>query len=247
MENEWIPTIPRRMTYGSIEPYILDLLQNHDHRIRYQPNGTHNTCDGQQQLAALTMMRALLPQLISRQYRDGPFVLTFTDLHQSNIFVDEDWNITPLIDLEWACSFPIEMQTPPYWLTGRPIDDIEHGEHLQAFEKVLNEFVDAFEQQETNINPPKPPRQADILRKCWERGRFWYFQAVHSPKGMMRVFIEHIQRRYCEAHCTQRVFVQTVSPYWCIGAADLIEKKVAEEGEYQNRLKAKFALVEEVN
>jgi hypothetical protein len=34
------------------------------------------------------------------QHRHGPFPLQLTDLHASNIFVDEDWNITCLIDLE---------------------------------------------------------------------------------------------------------------------------------------------------
>ncbi|EEP81436.1 predicted protein [Uncinocarpus reesii 1704] len=116
MENEGIPTIPRHSTYGSIEPYILDMLQCHDNRIRRQPNAIHSTNDGEQQLAALTMMRGLLPQFVSREHRDGQFVLTLTDLHPSNIFVDDDWHITSLIDLEWACSFPIEMQTAPYWL-----------------------------------------------------------------------------------------------------------------------------------
>ncbi|KAJ5477763.1 hypothetical protein N7530_003272 [Penicillium desertorum] len=134
-ENEGIPTIPRNSTYHSVEPYVLDLLQLHDNRIHYQANAIHNLKDGQEQFAALTMMRGLLPQFISRQYRDVPFVLTLTDLHASNIFVDENWHITSLIDLEWACCSPIELQTPPYWLTGRPIDDIEHGEHLDAFQK----------------------------------------------------------------------------------------------------------------
>lgn len=90
-----------------MEPYILDLLQCHDNRIYYQPNAIHDLDDGQEQLAALTMMRGLLHHFVSRQYRNGPFVLTLTDLHPSNIFVDEEWHITCLIDLEWACSFPI--------------------------------------------------------------------------------------------------------------------------------------------
>lgn len=242
LENEGIPTIPRHYTYKSIEPYILDILQCHDNRIYYQPNAIHTPNDGEQQLAALTMMRGLLSQFVSREYRNSPFALTLTDLHPSNIFVDKDWHITYLIDLEWACSFPIEMQTPPYWLTGRPIDDIEHGEHLQTFENVMSEFIDAFEEQETSISHSENAFQANILRKCWDRGSFWYFQAVHSPKGMLRVFVEHIQRRYCEDHCTQRVFDHTVSPYWCIGTADLIEKKLAEEAEYKDQLRKRFAV-----
>ncbi|GKZ42598.1 hypothetical protein AbraIFM66951_002289 [Aspergillus brasiliensis] len=60
LENEGIPTIPRDSTYESVEPYLLDLLQCHDNRICYQPNAIHDVKDGQEQLAALTMMRGLL-------------------------------------------------------------------------------------------------------------------------------------------------------------------------------------------
>lgn len=240
LENEGIPTIPRDSTYQSVEPYILDLLQCHDNRIHYQPNAIHDLNDGQEQFAALTMMRGLLCQFVSRQYRNGPFVLTLTDLHPSNIFVDENWNITSLIDLEWACVFPIELQTPPYWLSGRPIDDIEHGEHLLTFERIINEFMDAFEEQELKLQDSNA-FQAQLMRTCWNRGSFWYFQAAHSPKGLLRVFNEHIQRRYCEEHCNQRVFDRTVGPYWCVGAEDFIQKKVAGEEEYKDRLRKRFS------
>ncbi|KAJ5900366.1 uncharacterized protein N7473_004436 [Penicillium subrubescens] len=238
-ENEGIPTIPRNSTYQCVEPYILDLLQCHDNRLHYQPNAIHDLQDGQEQLAALTMMRSLLPRFTSRQYRDGPFLLTLTDLHPSNIFVDEDWHITCLIDLEWACTFPIELQTPPYWLTGRPIDDIEHGEHLQNFQSVISEFIEAFEQQEKSARTVVTS-QAEIMGKCWDRGSFWYFQAVHSPKGLLRVFNEHIQRIFCEEHCTQRIFDRTVSPYWSVDAGNFIRAKVEEDADYKDRLRTRF-------
>ncbi|PYI06695.1 hypothetical protein BO78DRAFT_314953 [Aspergillus sclerotiicarbonarius CBS 121057] len=238
-ENEGIPTIPDGSTYQSAEPYLLDLLQCHDNRIYHQPNAIHDVKDGQEQLAALTMMRGLLHQFVSRQYRQGPFVLTLTDLHPSNIFVDDEWHITSLIDLEWACSFPVEFQTPPYWLTGRPIDDIEHGEHLQTFEKVVIEFIEALDEQEKKSQGSGFPH-AQVMRKCWDRGSFWYFQAVHSPKGLLRVFNEHIQSRFCEEHCTQSIFDRTVSPYWCVEAETLIQNKVKEEEGYKDRLRKRF-------
>jgi hypothetical protein len=166
-------------------------------------------------------------------------VLTLTDLHASNIFVDENWHITSLIDLEWACSSPIELQTPPYWLTGRPIDDIEHGEHLDTFQNVMTEFLNTFEEQEKRMNT-FDASQAEIMRKSWDRGSFWYFQAVNSPKGLLRVFNEHIQRMFCEEHCTQRMFDGTVSPYWSVGAEELIQMKVKQEAEYKDRLRKRF-------
>ncbi|KAI1928266.1 hypothetical protein LOZ65_002042 [Ophidiomyces ophidiicola] len=117
MENEGIPTIPRDSTYESIEPYLLDFLQCHDSRIHYQPNAVHDHNDGIMQCSSLVMMGGVTHQYLSRQYRNGPLLLTLTNLHASNIFLDEDWHITSLIDLEWACSFPVEMQIPPYWIT----------------------------------------------------------------------------------------------------------------------------------
>ncbi|KAJ0127283.1 Uncharacterized protein HZ326_29615 [Fusarium oxysporum f. sp. albedinis] len=53
--------------------------------------------------------------------------LQFTDLHASNIFVDEEWNVTCFVDLEWISALPVEMLAVPYWLTGCKIDEIEGG------------------------------------------------------------------------------------------------------------------------
>lgn len=48
--------------------------------------------------------------------------------------------------------------------------------------------------------------QAPIMRKCWETGSFWYFHAINSPKGMCRVFTEHIKRLFYPQHCEMRIF-----------------------------------------
>lgn len=64
MENHQIPTdMPRDLTYTSVEPYHLDLIACHDKRMRYQPNSIHDEDDGENQLAALTSMRTLLPEI----------------------------------------------------------------------------------------------------------------------------------------------------------------------------------------
>lgn len=83
-----------------MDAYLLDLLGCHDSRIHHQPNSIHDLDDGQQQLAALTMRRDVLHHSTRREYRHGPFVFSLVDLHQSNIYVDDEWYITSLIDLE---------------------------------------------------------------------------------------------------------------------------------------------------
>lgn len=241
LENEGIRSaIKKNSTYSSVDLYLLDLLACHDNRILYQPNPIHDRSDGERQLAAITTMRAILPHFIDRSYRHGPFVFTLTDLHQSNIFVDDEWHITGLIDLEWACSLPIELQSPPYWVTGRSIDDIEHGEPLETFSQIITEYLDAFEQEERDV-VGEALYQTPIMKKCWETGSFWYFQAVESPKGLYRVFNEHIQRLFCPEHCKMRIFDQVVAPYWKAGAADVIERKMKDEEKYKDRLRDVFA------
>lgn len=53
-------------------------------------------------LARLAIMRALLPYFANRELRQGPFFYKLTDLHPSNIFVDDNWNVKGVVNLEWA-------------------------------------------------------------------------------------------------------------------------------------------------
>jgi hypothetical protein len=190
LENEGIETgISRDYTYAAVDQYLLDLLNCRNNRIYQQPNSIHSENDGRQQMASLTMMRATIGHFVDRDLRHGPFVFTLTDLHQSNIFVDEQWNITSLIDLEWTCSLPIELQCPPYWLLGQGVDEMPRGEHLDAFEDMVGQFIKIFAVEEFRSgNQEQSLPQSTLMRRCWNTGSFWYFQAANSPKGMYTIF-----------------------------------------------------------
>lgn len=91
LENCGILTnIARGDTYTAVEPYILDLLAYHASRQRYQPNSINDEPDCRAQMAVLTGMRVVLPSFVNRELRDGPFLFTLTDIHLSNIYVDEE-------------------------------------------------------------------------------------------------------------------------------------------------------------
>jgi len=47
------------------------------------------------------------------------------------------------------------MQHPPCWLTGRAVDELQKGEHLEAFTRLHKEFIDAFEKEERLLSPTK--------------------------------------------------------------------------------------------
>jgi len=241
LENEGIPSgIPRERTYTSVEPYISDLLSFQDNKILYQPNAVHDQNDGEIQLAALTALRATMHRFIRTEYRDGPFFYTLTDLHRSNIFVDEQWNILTIIDLEWACSQPVEMQLPPYWLTSKALDGFKEFESVAELDTLLKEYIDIYEEEE--IARHGVLYQAPVMRHVWETGSFWYFQAVKVPKGMYRMFNSNIQPLFNKEHCEESIFDQVFWWYWGVRAQEVIQKKIKDKEDYTMRLNKAFGV-----
>lgn len=250
LENEGIPTnIARNLTYPATEGYYLDLLACHDSVIRHKPNAILDEDDGEAQLSALTMMKAVLPHSACRELRYGPFVLALTDLYQSNIFVDDDWNVTKLIDLEWSCALPVEMIHPPYWFTSQGIDTLE-GTALEEYARVRGEFMDIFEEEEKKIklNTCPTPPLTNTIHRGWQVGTFWYFSALHTPAGLYNLFFDKIQPRFVgEAEaCSQKKaftdFEEVVAPYWSVDdTAKMIDAKIRESEVYADRLRKVFA------
>lgn len=242
LENGGIPTISRDGTHPTADTYYLDVLSCHDYRILHQPNSISSEDDGRAQMARLTIMRALLPHFTSRELRHGPFFYRLTDLHPSNIFVDKDWNIKWVIDLEWACSLPAETLQPPYWLTGRHVDGLTE-EHHDAFREACAEFMDIFEEEEEKSYPPIKSicsYRTTLMRKGLENGNFWYFQALESPKGLYNLFRQHIHPIFEPTRDINPDFSRTVSKYWAADMEDVIAVKLRDKEEYEKRLCQRF-------
>ncbi len=236
VENEGVfSKIPRQRTYREVESYLSDLLSFQDAKLQGQPNAVLDTEDGQRQMAALTALRATMHHFIDADLRQGPFYLTLNDLHQSNIFVDEQWNIKAIIDLEWTHALPAQMQTPPYWLTSRAVDGLHDPAHRQEFEEVLEEYLAIYAAEERKRHGST--RQADLQRETWHRGGYWFFKAVSIPKGMYNLFDRHIQPMFNERHSGASVFNDVFYWYWGLEASSLIERKLEEKETYINELR----------
>lgn len=182
LENENIPTyLPRDSTYTSVESYVVDILGVHDSRLRHQPNAVNNVQDCVYQMSALAAMRAISPMFLHRNMSRGPFVFTLTDLHQSNIFVDDKWHITCLVDLEWACSRPIQMVEIPYWLTNKGVDEFD----IEEFDTVRMEMMSIMRTEErefpsnffSEYSGKNPLFLSEVMEQAWTTGTFWYFLA----------------------------------------------------------------------
>jgi hypothetical protein len=233
-ENDSCPPVASRSyVYSTVEPYVLDLFNYHDNRIRYQPNSVISRDDALDQMEALTLMRACLPHFLNRHSRSGPFYLTLTDLHKSNIFVDENWHIKAIIDLEWACSRPVEMLRPPLWLTGQAIDGLV-DEKLADLKLTLDGFYSILETVEKQSLRPGSLSVANTFRENWSTGRIWYFRALDSLTGLYGVFLNHIGPIFASD------IKNIAARYWYPDAENVVRRRVADKIEYDTQLRQAF-------
>lgn len=244
LENENIPTdIRRDYTYSTADSYVTDILGFHDNRFRYQPNSVNNLGDCAYQLSVLTAMRSIFQSIFNRGFRRGPFVFVFTDLHQSNIFVDEEWHITCLVDLEWTCTQPVEMCGPPYWLTNKGVDQLAQAE----YDTIRQEFMEVLATEEQgfgsatlpNGNDEAPPlRLSDIMNRSWEAGAFWYTLALSSPSGLFTIFSNHIRPLFCKGY--EEEFGVIMPFFFEKNVGNIAGRKLADREVYDKNLRQAF-------
>ncbi|KAE8153631.1 hypothetical protein BDV25DRAFT_22006, partial [Aspergillus avenaceus] len=238
LENEQIPTgIHRNYTYSTVDSYIADILTFHDNRFRHQPNAVNNLGDCVFQLSSLSAMRTVSKSFFQRGFRRGPFIFSLTDVHQSNIFVDKDWNVTCLVDLEWACSLPIEMIRPFHWLTNRGVDELVSSD----YDKVRTEFMDALKAEEKAMVRSEKntlPLLSDIMHTTWTTGTFWYTLALSSPSGLFTIFKQHIRPLFCADHTEE---FNLVMPFlWERNIGRIASHKLSDKKEYDRNLQREF-------
>ncbi|KIW58936.1 hypothetical protein, variant 1 [Exophiala xenobiotica] len=238
LENEQIPVdIPRHLTYTSVDSYVIDILNClHDSRLRHQPNGASDKSDCIYQMSALAAMKAVSSLFLRRDLCHGPFLFNLTDLHQSNIFVDEIWNITCLIDLEWALSSPIEMIYPPRWLANQDINQMDE----EIYDPVRQEFMDILEHTEQELSIQPHQRLSPVTKQAWEMGMFWYTLARRSPMGLVRVFYDHIQPILASWHEENSEFYTIMLEYWTINSIPFIDQNLADKEDYDRQLRQAF-------
>lgn len=212
------------------------MLAYHDLRMRYQPNSILGRPDGIYQLSALTAFRALLPKFWDYRSRTGPFVLTLPDLHRSNIFVDDSWNIVGVIDLEFAPVQPVQMVGVPLWLSDRSIDEL-YGPELDEYKILYDRFVNILETEEAVRG--QSDRLSQQLREDWQTGRMWYNAALCSSNAFSLVFEHNIQSRFFDSFdvLTDGLPLMRI---WDEGCEDFIASKIEDKAKYEKRIHELF-------
>lgn len=240
-ENAGAPRIlQQNEPYSCVEPYVSDLLTFHDGRFLAQPNAANNEEDCRHQMAVQALLRMLSHHYLERERRHGPFFMQFSDLHQSNILVDAQWNITAIIDLEWVCSRPAEMIDVPYWITGLSIDEVADDDHYQDYLSAREEFMALFEDEEKKMAHRLPNGfVSTILRDAWERKATWFFHCLDSVNAMYALFDEQLRPQFISFYLKTNMEL-LLSRFWCKQAAAVVEMKVQEREQYTAKLREMF-------
>jgi hypothetical protein len=237
LENDGAPrTIQRNSLYSCTDAFVSDLLAFHDGRFLAQPNATFSENDCRGQMAVMTLLRAISHRHIKREYRNGPYLLNLTDVNPSNFFVDHDWNVKGLIDLEWICAQPPEMLEVPYWLTGCDIAEIT-DERYDEYDMIQHEFMDILEGEGHKMTMEHDIPVGRIMKDVWYSKGVWFWRCLTSVDAMTFLLEDHL----CPSRCLSSGFERTLSEFWCEDAEDVVRKKLADKASYDELLKSRFA------
>ena len=234
LENEGIETnIAREKTYDSALSYWLDLTNGHDNRLKTQPNSLVDKEDGQKQMAALQILRECMHRLLHSSSTKPGFFLTITDPTKANFFLDEEWHITAIIDLDGACFWPIEMLHPPMWLTNKAIDEIIEEEE-QKFEVERTKFMNIFREEERIMDESFLSDEMDLN---WTRGSCWCGIILGNTSAAYNLLRQHFIPRFLDIRDFDATYDQKAKT-WVKDSDGFIQKKLEDLEEYRKQIEA---------
>lgn len=236
LEGQGTPrTIAEGHTYTCTEPFVADLITFLDGNLTSDVSAADAETDCRSQMATRTFLRAVAHHFIKKEYRDGPFVMQLTDLNPGNFFVDDDWNITCLFDLEWVCALPPEALSAPYWVTGCSIDGLT-GDALVKFDEVRQEFMEILREKEAEYTLTWP--LASVMEEMWATSGVWFWHSLTSVDAAYWMISHHLSENFAVVMTTD--VDKTMSRLWSADADNAVETKVREFEEYAKDVQRLF-------
>lgn len=231
-------TMQPHQIYESSDAFASDMLTLHDNYFLHYRHAVRDAEEARERMTIRTLLWAVMHHFVLPDRRNGPFLLQLTDLHQSNIFVDEDWNVTCLIDLEWICALPIEMLAVPYWLTGCSIDTIIDGEYAR-FDEARQAFLAAIDEEIKTIPPAHGIPITCTMQDLWASKTVWFWACIRSLNGWLFLFEDHILPNF-SANKGLISDLQQASAFWKQDVDTIVKTKVQHEEQYQAELGSLF-------
>jgi len=238
LESEGAPKILDK-TYRTCGHFIDDMLKFREEAFSAQPNAVNDEEDRHLQMLHMTMLRLLKSQFVDC-HSEGPFVFQLTDLHSSNIFVDDDWNIVAIIDLEFLCALPPSMINVPYWLTVDNIDDI--AENMDAYNVMHEKFLDVLRREEQIANSERNAQLSTSIQESWTSYSSWFYRSLTSVNGMAYCLEDHLYEKFnfSVSRDEENQWMRLMSSFWPSDSKLFVERKLREKADYNEAVARHF-------
>ncbi|CAK7262921.1 hypothetical protein SEPCBS119000_000221 [Sporothrix epigloea] len=254
LENAGAPrTVDVGTTFSSVDEYVGSLQTFHEQRFITAPNAASSEDDAVDQMGTMAFLRAVTHHYAGAQSRrrcKGPFVLTMSDNNQSNIMVDDDWNVTGIYDLEWIFSAPVDQPREPPWLTWSLVDgivDTEHGGY-EAYAAVRAAFMAVFTEEERQADTRElekalgGTRLSAVMEESWATKTFFFYASLLSVNGMVQIVRSQLwpaffgsadERGLLDPH-------MALTQLWAPKAVDVVAKKMSDHAKHLAGVAALF-------
>ncbi|KAG6003912.1 hypothetical protein E4U21_001590 [Claviceps maximensis] len=233
------PSIHSEDTYTCTEPFVADMITLQDNYLTSNESAADDEADCRGHMAIRTLLRALSHNYVKRELRNGPFLLQLTDLHPSNIMVNDQWDITCLLDVAWLCALPAEALSAPHWLTGCQIDelvDTKECNNLTEYNAARREFMQVLREEESNERLAWP--LSDIMEDMWQSSGVWFWHCLNSVNAAYYLVAEHLCPQFSS---TLSIKVEeTFSQFWKEDVHEHIDRKLIDFQNYERDLRRLF-------
>jgi hypothetical protein len=238
LESEGAPKVVNK-TYTTLGNFTDAMLRFREEVFRAQPNAVNDEEDCRLQMLQMVLLRRMKAHFVDWHSR-GPFVLQFTDFHASNIFVDDEWNIVALVDLEYVCALPPSMMSVPHWLLVDAIDEV--SDRVDDFERVHELFVSILRDEERFLRAEHNVSLAAAIQDAWTSSSCWFYRCFTSIDGLACCLEDHLYKKFgFEPSLAEETrLARILSSRWSADAEAFVQQKLRDKAEYDDDLARHF-------
>ena len=226
-------TIPPGQTYDRADVYAADVLALQDSHFLANPHAVRDTKDARERLAMRTLWRTVARGFAQRDARPGN--IPQLDLAVGNLVVDDDWNVTCLLGLDWMAVLPTPALAVPHWLTGCKLHQIR-GARYDAYDSARRVFLEVMRQQQPAAG--NAVALAQVLEGSWQSRAVWFWASLRSTSAWVFLFEDHILPFFAPGTTVSQI--AKAASFWDADVDTVVERKLADEAQYQAELRQLF-------
>lgn len=185
------PTIlgDRTQGFSTTSEYFHHTINQDKQQLREQLNSVREEEEGETTFGSLEILESMIPEMVNKDYDQGPFKLIWDGFTPSNMIVrsQDDLIIMGVVDLEWVYAGPAQLfASAPWWLLfDRPIDDNwdavdgeppkiakRYFKHLEMFKRVLGEEEGKLPESQNEVSK--------LVAWSEESGAMWFHMLVSN-------------------------------------------------------------------